>query len=98
MDIIQKLAELPSFIEVEGCSFELQLIVNGRVDDVILVYQLMGVDTKSKHCQDYKMYGCWENKFQDGASQGFFIPSGKNSRSMGSGRCDQRCGIVHHRK
>lgn len=73
MDIIEKFGQLPGSVTVEGCTFELQLIVNGRSDDVRLVYAFLYVDEKSEHYQTYKDYGSWNNPFNGGAMQGFLF-------------------------
>lgn len=73
MDIVEKFAKLPGSVTVQGCCFELQLIVNGRADDVRLVYAFLYVDEKSEHYDVYKLTGSWSNPFNGGATQGFLF-------------------------
>jgi hypothetical protein len=73
MDIIEKLGELPGSVTVEGGVFELQLIVNGRNDDIRLVYTILYFEEKSDHYESWKEYGSWHNPFNGGALQGFLF-------------------------
>jgi hypothetical protein len=71
--IIEKFAALPPWIEFEGVTFELCLIVNGSLDDVRLIYRIGYADHKSKHLSLINSHGSWENPFDEGRLQGFLF-------------------------
>jgi len=69
-DPIQKAIELlPAFIEIQGVQFEFSLFLNGP--DMRLVYSISSVEEGSSHFEMWSQYGCWENLFFDGTTQGF---------------------------
>jgi hypothetical protein len=71
MDIVQQFAQLPPWVYYRGCLFQLMLVVNGRADDVRLVYSLEDVMVESKDYAQWNEYGCWTNVFSDNKPQGF---------------------------
>lgn len=73
VDIIEKFGKLPGSVTIEGGVFELQLIINGRADDIRLVYAVLYFDEKSEHYKTWKEVGSWYNPFNGGALQGFLF-------------------------
>ncbi len=69
--IVEKFASLPSFIDYQGVNFELALVVNGRSDDVRLVYVINYAEAESPHRELIANSMCWENPFAGGRLQGF---------------------------
>lgn len=56
------LENLPPWIEIEGCSFELQFFCNGS-NEMRLCYRLTGVSQDSKHYAIWKESEKWDNHF-----------------------------------
>jgi hypothetical protein len=73
MDIIEKFGQLPGSVTVEGGVFELQLIVNGRADDIRLVYAILYFEEKSDHYKTWEECGLWNNPFNGGSLQSFLF-------------------------
>jgi hypothetical protein len=73
MDVIEKFGRLPGSVTAEGGVFELQLIVNGRADDIRLVYAISYFTKDSVHYETWTEYGSWYNPFDDGRLQGFLF-------------------------
>lgn len=71
--IVEKFARLPGWIDYQGINFELQLIVNGRPDDVRLVYAINYVSADSPHKALYEDCGSWINSFEGHCLQGFLF-------------------------
>jgi hypothetical protein len=71
--IVEKLVRLPPWIEFQGCTFDLTIIINGSPDDVRLVYGLSAVSPESRHWAKFMLHRCWENPFADGSNQGFLF-------------------------
>ncbi len=70
MDTIKNLLKLPSFLNYEGVSFELNIFVNGT-NDVRLCYDILQCAKDSRHFSDIKEHGCWENPFYNNSPIGF---------------------------
>lgn len=71
--LMEKFGALPPWIEIEGAEFTLQLIVNGRPDDIRLVYSLERTNNNSRHFENWRLHGCWENPFDNDRAQGFLF-------------------------
>jgi len=76
MDTIQWLLTcLPSAIEYEGCSFNLEIFKNGT-REMRLCYNLQGVSEGSRHYSTYKETGSWVNPLTDSLCDFLYLQEG----------------------
>lgn len=66
--IIEKLIELPGYIQHEDCIFKLE--ITRKKDGINICYIIENILPKSKHYQFYSEWGSWINPF-NGNTQGF---------------------------